>query len=166
LETLFEARKLDDEARIAIDNQRRRLILTGHAYSIVAEAGQIYRAPANSDQGIDGEIEFVDNQGQPSGKRLYLQFQSGDPDPGRRGHDTPERLLVTSTQWVNYWQEQQYTLMLVMQTSDTDIRWMDVSGYLKSESARGREVKEIAFEGELFDAKSVSAWRRRMLEEV
>ena len=164
LETVFEARKLKDEAQVAIDNESRRLILTGHTFSIVAEAGQIYRPYTNSEHWIDGEIEFVDNQGQPSGKRLYVQFQSGDSHVGKRGHDRPEIFLIANTRWTEYWQQQPDTLMLVMHTSNGEIRWMDVSTYLRHESAQGREVKEIVFKGELFNAKSVSEWRKKAFE--
>jgi hypothetical protein len=41
-----------------------------HTGFIVAEAGQIYRGYTNSDHGIDGEIEFKDDQGRASGMRL------------------------------------------------------------------------------------------------
>ena len=45
--------------------------------------------------------------------------------------------------------------MLVIRTSDGQIRWMDVSTYLKSESVGGKAVKQIVFKGERFDAVSV-----------
>ena len=49
--------------------------------------------------------------------------------------------------------------MLVIRTSDGEIRWMDVSAYLKRESARRETVKQIVFEGERFDVMSVRRWR-------
>ena len=48
-----------------------------------------------------------------------------------------------------------YAVMLVIRTSDGEIRWMDVSAYLKRESAGGKPVRQIIFEGERFDAMSV-----------
>jgi Domain of unknown function (DUF4365) len=162
LETVVQARILENEARIAIDNESRRLILTGHIFSIVAEAGQIYRADTKSKHGTDGEIEFVDNQGRPSGKHLYVQLQSSDPHLAKHGHNGPEILLISNPEWVRYWQQQPYTLMLVMQTSSGKIHWMDVTTYLKRENAPEGEVN--VFKGELFDAKSVSEWRKKVLE--
>ena len=53
--------------------------------------------------------------------------------------------------------------MLVIRTSDGEIRWMDVSAYLKRESAGGKSVKQIVFEGERFDVMSVRRWRERAL---
>ena len=40
---------------------------------------------------------------------------------------------------------------------------MDVSAYLKRESAGGKAVRQIVFEGERFDAVSVQKWRKRVL---
>jgi hypothetical protein len=75
-----QVRELEGQIRAELDNEKRELILVGHAYSIVAEAGQIYRGYTNSDHGIDGEIEFKDDEGRASGKRLYVQLKSGDSD--------------------------------------------------------------------------------------
>ena len=56
----------------------------------MAEAGQIYRGYTNSDHGIDGEIEFKDDQGRASGKRLYVQLKSGDSYLNKRRSDGAE----------------------------------------------------------------------------
>ncbi len=49
--------------------------------------------------------------------------------------------------------------MLVIRTSDGEIRWRDVSAFLRGESDNGRKaVKQILFEGERLDVMSV---RRR-----
>ena len=53
--------------------------------------------------------------------------------------------------------------MLVVRTSDGEIRWMDVSAYLKRESAGGKTVRQIVFEGERFDAVCVQNWRKKVL---
>ncbi len=54
-------------------------------------------------------------------------------------------------------------LLLVIRTSDGEIRWMDVSAYLKRESAGEKTVKQIIFAGERFDAVSVQNWRKKVL---
>jgi hypothetical protein len=48
-------------------------------------------------------------------------------------------------------------------TSDAEIRWMDVSAYIKRESAGGKMVRQIVFAAEWFDAVSVQNWRKRVL---
>ena len=53
--------------------------------------------------------------------------------------------------------------MLVIRTSDGEIRWMDVSAYLKRESGGGKTARQITFAGERFDAVSVQNWRKKVL---
>jgi WD40 repeat protein len=162
-ETAAKARELEVEARFAIEKERRELILNGHALSIAAEAGEIYRGYIKSDHGIDGEIEFKDNQGRPSGKRLYVHFKLDDTYLRLHRYRGPEILQIRNPLWTNYWQQQTSPVMVVLHTSNGEIRWMDVSAYLKRESTRGWQAQEILFDGELFDARSVSEWRKKLL---
>jgi hypothetical protein len=129
----------------------------------VAEAGQIYRGYTNSDHGIDGEIEFKDNQGRASGKRLYVQLKSGDSYLKKRARDGAEVFQIKNPRWADYWQQHAYAVMLVIRTSDGEVRWMDVSAYLRRESAGGKTVKRIVFTGERFDVMSVRRWREKAL---
>jgi len=158
------AREMQLEGQAVIDNESRELILVGHAYSIVAEAGQIYRGYTNSDHGIDGEIEFKDDNGRATGKKLYLQLKSGDSYLKKRQRDDKEIFPIKSPRWATYWQQQAYTVMLVVRTSDGEIRWMDISTYLKRETGGGqKDVKQIEFKGERFDVMSVRRWREKAL---
>jgi len=147
----------------SLDNQSLEQILTGYIQSICGEAGQIFRELTKFDYGIDGEIEFKDDLGRASGKRLYVQLKSGDSYLKKRRSDGAEVFQIKNPHWADYWQKQAYAVMLVIRTSDGVIRWMDVSAYLKRESAGGKVVKQIIFEGERFDAASVREWRKRML---
>jgi hypothetical protein len=154
---------MDAEAQTILDNESRELMAVHHTGFIVAEAGQIYRGYTNSDHGIDGEIEFKDNQGRASGERLYVQLKSGDSYLKKRERDGAEVFQIKNPRWADYWQQQAYTVMLVIRTSDGEIRWMDVTAYLKQASAGGKAVKQILFEGERFDAVSVQNWRKKIL---
>jgi len=159
-----QSREMDSEAQTVLDNESRELILVGHAFSIVGEAGQIYRGYTNSDHGIDGEIEFKDDQGRASGRRLYVQLKSGDSYLKQRERDGAEVFQIKNPRWADYWQQQAYAVMLVIRTSDGEIRWMDVSAYLKRESAGGKTVRQVVFTGERFDAVSVQHWRKKVLK--
>ncbi len=158
-----EAREMKFEGQSIIDNESRELILVGHAFAITGEAGQIYRGYTNSDHGIDGEIEFKDDLGRASGKRLYIQLKSGDSYLKKRGRYGAEVFHIKNPRWADYWQQQAYAVMLVIRTSDGTIRWMDVSAYLKRESFNGSKVTQVVFDGERFDALSVRRWRDKML---
>ena len=159
------ARELEEVAKAAIDNESRELILVGHTYAIAGEAGQIYRQYTNSDHGIDGEIEFKDHEGKASGVRLYLQLKSGDLYLYKRERDEAEVFTIKNPRHADYWQQQAYPVMLVIRTSDGQIRWMDVSAYLKRESERGEKVKQVVFDGEPFTALSLRNLRERLLIE-
>ena len=54
--------------------------------------------------------------------------------------------------------------MLVVRTADGVIRWMDVSEYLKRESAKGKTVKQFVFTGEAMDVMSVRKLRDRAVK--
>ncbi len=154
-ETQAKVREMDEQARRAIDNESRELILVGHAFAIAGEAGQIFRPVANSDWGIDGEIEFKDNNGQASGRRVYLQLKSGDSYLESR-KDGSNIFRIKKERHAEYWQAHEYPVLLVIRTSDGQIRWMNVTEYLKKQ---GKVVKQIVFDGEPFTAASV--WRMR-----
>ena len=51
-------------------------------------------------------------------------------------------------------------MILVIRTSDGQIRWMNVSDYLKQ---RGAQTKQVVFDGEPFTAQSVWRLRDRLL---
>jgi small GTP-binding protein len=157
-----EVRKEQLISQTKIDNESRELILVGHTFSITAEAGQIFRPTPNSDHGIDGEIEFKDDEGRATGRRLYLQLKSGDSYLKKRQRDEAEVFYVSKEheRWLAYWQQQAYPVMLVIRTSDGEIRWMDVSDYLRRAQ---QTVKQIVFAGERFEVMSVRRWRDRVL---
>ncbi|MGI9107719.1 MAG: DUF4365 domain-containing protein [Pyrinomonadaceae bacterium] len=154
------ARELEEQARISIDNESRELILIGHAFAVAGEAGQIFRPTSNSDWGLDGEIEFKNDKGEASGKRVYLQLKSGDSYLHARKRDDKEVFTIKNPRHAEYWRAQAYPVMLVIRTSDGQIRWTNVSDYL---SRHGTKTRQIIFEGEPFTALSVIRLRDRLL---
>jgi hypothetical protein len=132
-------------------------------YSTVAAAGQIFRCYTNSDHGIDGEVEFKDDEGRASGRRLYIQLKSGDAHLKTRRCDGAEVFRIRNPRWASYRRQQAYPVMLVVLTSEGEIRWMDVSDYLKRNGAEGEATRRIVFEGERFDVLNVRRWRTRCL---
>jgi small GTP-binding protein len=159
-----ESREWDRQAQAVIDNESRELILVGQAFAVAGEAGQIFRPTPNSDWGIDGEIEFKDYQGKASGRRVYLQLKSGDSYLVRRKSDDVEVFSIKNPRHADYWRQQAYPVMLVVRTSDEQIRWMDVSAYLKEKSeGRKRPVRQIEFAGEPFTAQTLMRLRDKLV---
>ena len=70
---------------------------------------------------------------------------------------------IKNPRWADCWQPQAYAVMLVIRTSDGEIRWVNVSAYLNRESAGGKTVRQIVFERERFDAVGVQNWRKKLL---
>jgi GTPase SAR1 family protein len=161
-ETARQAREMQEQAQAVLDNESRELILVGHTYVIVGEAGQVYRQYTNSDKGIDGEIEFKKDDGKAASPLLYIQLKSGDSYLTTR-KDEREVFTIKKPNHVEYWREKAYPIMLVVRTSDGRIRWMDVRAYLQREHDAGREVKQIVFNGEPFTAAAVRAVRDKVL---
>lgn len=158
-----QARQMHAEGQSVIDNESRELILVGHAFAIAGEAGQIYRGYTNSDHGIDGEIEFKDDSGRATGKRLYLQLKSGDSYLRKRLRDGAEIFQIKNRRWVTYWQQQAYPVMLVMRNSAGEIRWMDISAYLRRASSSDLPIAQVIFDGERLDVASIRSWRDRVM---
>ena len=83
-------------------------------------------------------------------------LKSGDSYLTTHKRDGVEVFTIKNARWADYWRQQAYPLMLVIRTSDGEIRWMDVSEYLKRVQ---QPVKQIVFAGERFDLMSVRRWR-------
>jgi HEAT repeat protein len=145
-----------DASQPSSDNESLELLLVGEAFRIAAEAGHIFRPTANSDWGIDGEIEFKDEKGQASGKRVYLQLKSGDSHLRKRKSDGKETFTIKNPRHVEYWQSHAYPVFLVIRDSVGRIRWMNITDYLRR---HGPGIGQVDFEGEPFNAESVNKMR-------
>jgi small GTP-binding protein len=163
-EVTRQVRDLEQQAKTGIDNESRELILVGRIYSVAAEAGHIYRHYTNFGHGIDGEIEFKNDDGTASAKKVYLQLRKGDSYLHHRRSDGAEIFTIKNERHATYWREQPYDVMLVIATSDGVIRWMNITEYLKRESEGGKKaVKQIVFSGEPFDADAVRRLRDQLI---
>lgn len=159
--------ELDEQAQFVLDNADRERTLVGEVISTVSLAGQISREFTVSDNGIDMEIEFKDDEGEATGRKLYLQLKSGDSYLRKRKRDGAEVFTVKEERWARYWMAQAFPVLLVVRNSEGEVRWMEVRDWLKRASDDGRKaVRQIVFEGERFDVMSVRRWRDRALGRV
>lgn len=155
-----------------LDNESKERALVGEVISTVANAGQISREFNVSDHGIDMEVEFKTNPpsavipGEATGKKLYLQLKSGDSYLRERKSDGAEIFTIKDEcqARAHYWMAQEFPVLLVIRNSEGEVRWMEVSDWLKRASDNGKKpVKQIVFEGERFDVMSVRRWREKVL---
>ena len=153
---------MDETATRELDTQALEQILIGHMMAIAGEANQIFRPVAMSDHGIDGEVEFKDNDGKASGKRIYIQLKSGNSYLRTRKGDGSEVFDVKDDRHLEYWISQPVDVYLVIRQSDElsgqqVIRWMNVTRYLKAR--QDKKSRQIIFSGEKLDMEAV--WKVR-----
>lgn len=153
---------MEEVATRELDTQALEQILIGHMMAICGEANQIFRPVTMFDHGIDGEVEFKDNDGNASGKRIYIQLKSGNSYLRKRRRDGREVFDVKNERHLDYWINQPVDVYLVIRqtderTSEGTIRWMNVTRYLKDR--KDKKSRQIVFEGERLDMQAV--WKLR-----
>jgi hypothetical protein len=153
---------MDETATRELDTRALEQILIGHMMAIAGEANQIFRPVTMFDYGIDGEVEFKDDDGKASGKRIYIQLKSGNSYLRTRKGDGCEVFDVKDDRHLEYWISQPVDVYLVIrQTDETSggqtIRWMNVTRYLKAR--KDKKSRQILFTGGKLDMESV--WKVR-----
>ncbi len=165
-ESKQQVRDLEEKAKAAIDSESQELILVGHAFSIAGEAGQDFRQTPNNPWGLDGEIELKDWEGNPSSQCIYLQLKLGE-SYDHEHRNGQELFTIKNARLRNHWQKQAYPIMLVNRSPDGQIRWMDISAYLKEKNAgKQRQSLKIIFNGEPFTALNLQRLRDRLIPPV
>ena len=153
---------MDQTATRELDTQALEQILIGHMMAIAGEANQIFRPVTMFDHGIDGEVEFKDNDGKASGKKIYVQLKSGNSYLRDRKSDGNEIFDVKNERHLEYWVNQPVDVYLVIRqqderSGDAAIRWMNITQYLKEREDKAS--RQIVFSGEKLDLPAV--WRVR-----
>jgi GTPase SAR1 family protein len=153
---------MEETATRELDTQALDQILIGHMLAICGEANQVFRPVSLFDYGIDGEVEFKDDDGRPSGKRIYIQLKSGTSYLRTRERDGHEVFDVKNDRHLDYWINQPVDVYLVIrqtdkQTGEQTIRWMNVTRYLKKRA--DKQSRQIIFAGEVLTMEAV--WRVR-----
>ncbi len=149
---------MDETATRELDTQALEQILIGHMMAIAGEANQIFRPVTMFDYGIDGEVEFKDNDGRASGKRIYIQLKSGNSYLRTRKGDGREVFDLKNDRHLEYWISQPVDVFLVIRQTDEmrgdeTIRWMNVTRYLKDR--KDKKSRQIIFDGEKLDMEAV-----------
>jgi GTPase SAR1 family protein/RNase P subunit RPR2 len=157
---------MEKKATRELDTQALEQILIGHMMAVCGEANQIFRPVTMFDYGIDGEVEFKDNDGKASGRRIYVQLKSGNSYLRKRRRDGREVFNVKNERHLDYWISQPVDVYLVIRQTEArsremsregSIRWMNVTRYLKNR--KNKASRQIVFEGERLDMQAV--WKLR-----
>ncbi|MCP5119495.1 MAG: DUF4365 domain-containing protein, partial [bacterium] len=164
---------------VRLDARRKGKLLVLEVQARITSADQkCFEIPAPEDEGIDMEVEFTDDDGKGTGKRLYLQLKAGNSYLETRKKDGVEIFRIKKQSWVKYWMRQPHPVMLVIGTFATgderlagkdklefdEVRWMEIGSYLERMSEGGtKAVRQIECDGKRLDMTSVHRWRRKML---
>jgi GTPase SAR1 family protein len=73
----------------------------------------------DEDDGIDMQVEFTDDDGNGTGRYLYLQLKAG-PSHLRRRTDGREMFAIKKPRWIRTWTKQPGPVMLVIGLPDPD----------------------------------------------
>jgi hypothetical protein len=157
-------RELQQQSEQVLDDESKERALVGEVISTVALAGQISREFSVSDHGIDMEIEFKNDAGAATGKKLYLLLKSGGSWLRERVTDHKEIFHIKEARHAQYWQQQAFPVLLLIRNPEGEVRWMEVRDWLQRAAEKTKRVPDyIVFEGERFDVMSVRRWRERAL---
>ena len=157
---------LRDAVKIKLDSESKERVLVGEVISTVALAGQICREKQVSDWGIDAEVEFKNDQGEATAKRVWLQLKSGDSFLTIRKKDGAAIFKAFNERQANYWMNHAEPVILLIRNSVGEVRWVDIRKELRRVTNNGmRQVRQIVFDGVRFDVMSVRRWRELALRE-
>ena len=132
-------------------------ILEGHMHAICGEANAIFRDLTKADNGIDGELEFRDNDGNASGRKVYVQLKSGDSHLRLRQADGKLIFDVQNPRHLDYWQSQPCDVWLVIRDGRESICWMNITRYLRDRPNKG--CLQIEFDGSPLTASAIRLLR-------
>ena len=132
--------------------------MLAYMFDLCARADQLFRPTTFHDFGIDGEIEWVDNAGTVSGRRIYVQLKSGKAQISRKADGT-EVFRIKSERHIQYWRDQDSDVYLVVRTEkDGEVRWMNIS-----QALRNNPTATVHFTGTRLDRSSLLETRDRCL---
>jgi small GTP-binding protein len=157
---------LQKQATIFLENETKSRTLVGEVVSTVAVAEQISREFNISDHGIDMEIEFTDDAGEPTGRKLYLQLKWRTSYVRLRRQNNLEVFEIKEKTDAYYWMRQAFPVLFVHRGLDGVVRWMDVRELLRGEQLNNESSAEVIFDGERFDVMSIRRWRDKVLGRV
>jgi len=184
-ETKKRVEELSVRESTNFDARRQEKLLANEVSARILSAGhKCYETPNAMDEGVDMVVEFTDRDGLETGKRMYLQLNSGNGHLRTRISDDAEIdgaeiFTIRKPQWVKRWTSQDGPMMIVIGTFPDiegrginneksffeEIRWMEVGEVLRKERTGGKKkITQIIFEGTPLDAQSIGFWRDKPVE--
>ena len=111
----------------------------------------------DEDDGIDMQVEFTNDEGNGTGRYLYLQLKAG-PSHLRRRKDGREIFTIKKPRWIQTWTQQPGPVMLVIgreAATDREAHWADSLGQARADFASRFDLERI-HQSSLFTQRSNS----------
>ena len=115
----------------------------------LSRLGLIWRETLMADVGIDGQIEFTDDEGRLTGRLVAAQIKSGD-SYFRDGGD--EWRFATPTKHRSYWERFPLPVLLFLHSATRGTYWVDVRQALRSPERAGLPYVGVPKHNRLQDA--------------
>lgn len=119
LERLFADTSLRREAealgqQVLPERTARRDVLIQEVGARLTSANQKWQEiNPDEEDGLDLQVEFTDDDGNGTGRYLFLQLKAG-PSHLRRRTDGREMFAIKKSRWIRTWTQQPYPVMLVI----------------------------------------------------
>jgi len=118
--------------RYTHENQQER-IGVHYVGLMLAKLGLIFRETSNTDVGIDGQIEYVNNAGEATGRIVAAQIKSGDSYLYEAKKDVDNWTFYLDEKHMNYWEKYPIpVILLVYYPTDDNIYFIDARHYLRA----------------------------------
>lgn len=99
---------------------------------LLTELGFIFRESSNTDVGIDGQIEYVNNIGEATGKIVAVQIKSGDSFLNDSKSDSENWIFYADKKHQYYWERFPIPVILFVNSlSCNKVFFVDVRHYIK-----------------------------------
>jgi len=94
---------------------------------VASKAGCIYRPFENADLGIDGALEFINDNREPSGEFVLVQVKSGESYISKEGYQ-----LKADRKHLETWSRYSIPVVgIIYNPERSDARWIDISSHLR-----------------------------------
>ena len=102
---------------------------------MLTELGLIFRTTSNSDVGIDGQIEYVNNEGKVTGKIAAVQIKSGDSYLYESKSDSENFTFYPDEKHKYYWEKFPIPVILFVHSPSRDkVYFVDARHYFRINS--------------------------------
>ena len=137
----------------ARSRRKGKLLALEVAARITCADQKVFDIPGVEDEGLDMEVEFTDDDGRGTGKRIFLQLKAGNSYLNRRASDGAEIFRIKKQSWVKYWIKQECPVLLVIGTFPEEAEEaygenrdasMKSAGWRRANSSAAREQRRNA----------------------